>query len=112
MGAFIVDGTESPTVLKLNVPKTGGDGHVKSKEVVLADHIITSLTKRTGRFDSIGKLKAMLVSDEVTYTAANLPVALELLVDQKRLVWPEVETNRTARPGWLTAAASRSEEPE
>jgi hypothetical protein len=110
MGAFIVDDTTSPTALKLNIPKTSGDGQGKSKEVLLADHIVASLKKRTGCFDTLNKLKAMLAEDEVKYTAGHLPVALELLVDQERLEWPETSGTKP-RPGRLTEAATSSVAP-
>jgi hypothetical protein len=60
MGAFIVDDSpdQDSTILRLNAPKSDGDRQAKSKEAVLADRIVASLKKRTGRFDSIGKLKA------------------------------------------------------
>jgi hypothetical protein len=57
---------------------------------MLADHIVESLKKRTGRFDALNKLKAILAEDEVKYTAGHLPVALEILVGKEWLKWPEV----------------------
>ncbi len=102
MGAFIVDDSEpGPTEVRLNVPEAGGDGgRQKSKEAQLGDDIEESLRKRTGRFDSLNQLKAWLRVDEVKFTQADPPIALEMLVDEGRLVWPEVGRNKP-QPGWL-----------
>jgi hypothetical protein len=102
MGAFIVDDSQpvGPTIVRLNVPEASGEGQPKSKEATLADHIEECLRWRVGRFDSLNQLKAWLRVDEVKFTQADTPIALEMLVDQGRLVWQEVTGNK-ARPGWL-----------
>jgi hypothetical protein len=109
MGAFIVDDSQlvGPTIVRLNVPETAGEGQPKGKEAALADHIEESLQRRTGRFDSLNQLKAWLRVDEVKFTQADTPIALEMLVDQGRLVWPEVNGNK-ARPGWLADTDTQS----
>jgi hypothetical protein len=109
MGAFIVDDSQlvGPTIVRLNVPETAGEGQPKSKEAALADHIEESLQRRTGRFDSLNQLKAWLRVDEVKFTQADTPIALEMLVDQGRLVRPEVNGNK-ARPGWLADTDTQS----
>jgi hypothetical protein len=116
MGAFIVDDTQtdlelfngvpSQTLLRLNVPKEVGEGQPKTKPAVLADNIEQALQpnlekNRTGYFGSIAKLKAMLTDDGVQYSAGHLTEALELLVLQNRLAWPEVGGTTKPRPGWL-----------
>ena len=109
MGAFIVDDSQpvGPTIVRLNVPEASGEGQPKSKEATLADNIEECLQKRTGRFDSLNQLKAWLRVDEVKFTQADTPIALEMLVDQGRLVWPEVNGNK-ARPGWLADTDTQS----
>jgi hypothetical protein len=109
MGAFIVDDSQlaGPTIVRLNVPEAAGDGQPKSKEATLADHIEECLRQRTGRFDSLNQLKAWLRVDEVKFTQADTPIALEMLVDQGRLMWPEVTGNKP-RPGWLPDSNTQS----
>ena len=104
MGAFIVDDSQDgPTTVRLNVPDVGGEG--ESKQTLLADRIAACLEKRTGRFESLNNLKAMLHEDHEKFTATDVPVALEMLVNQERLVWPYATSNKP-RPGWLTQPAS------
>ena len=94
MGAFIVDdepkadNLAAKTEVRLNVPTKDGD-KPKSKESTLPGHVEAALEKRTGRFDSVNQLKGFLAADEIRYTATHLPVALEILVSQGRLLWPE-----------------------
>jgi hypothetical protein len=116
MGAFIVDdtlrglvGDQAVTEVRLNVPSPEG-ALPKSKESVLADHIVDALSKRTGRFESVNQLKGYLAEDGCKYTASHVPIALEILQSQGRLVWPEVANSRTARPGWIDPTCSDSEE--
>ena len=45
--------------------------------------------------------------DEVKFTQADPSIALEMLVDQGRLVWPEIGGNKS-RPGWLADSNTRS----
>ena len=66
----------------------------------MADHIKGALEKRTGRFESVRSLQAMLAEDSIKYTTSHLEVALELLVNQGQLKWPAVPKGNP-RPGWL-----------
>jgi hypothetical protein len=107
MGALVVDDSPeraaldnqaAPTEVRLNIPKADSEGHPQSREAVLADHIVETLQKRDGHsFGSVNKLKAMLAVDKVKYTAAHLPIALDILVDQGRLESPDGRV----RPGRL-----------
>jgi hypothetical protein len=45
--------------------------------------------------------------DEVKFTQADPSIALEMLVDQGRLVWPEVGGSKS-RPEWLADSNTRS----
>jgi hypothetical protein len=110
MGAFILDDTVigTPTEVRLNVPKKAGDGQAKGIEAVLADSIVKTLQGHNGGFESIAQLKAMLAEESTKYSATNLSIALELLVLQDRLVWPEVSPTNKPRPGWLTEPSRRS----
>jgi hypothetical protein len=38
-----------------------------------------------------------------------LPIALEMLVNRGRLVWPEVANSRSARPGWLAPDSAQGD---
>lgn len=60
-----------------------------------------------GQVRFANQLKAWLRVDEVKFTQADAPVALEMLLDQGRLVWPEVTGNK-ARPGWLADTDAQS----
>ena len=99
MGAFVVDDTSDLTVVRLTVPP-GAGGVPKSREAILAGHIGEALGKRTGRFESVRSLQAMLAEDVIKYTAGHLEVALEILVNREQLVWPTVPKGNS-RPGWL-----------
>jgi hypothetical protein len=108
MGAFVVDDTADLTVVRLNVPPRAGSGP-KTKEAILTDHIVEALRKRTGRFDSTNQLKGFLAADGYSYTASHVPVALEMLASQGRLIWPEVANSRSARPGWLASDSAEGD---
>jgi hypothetical protein len=41
------------------------------------------------------------------FTQADPPIALEILVDEGRLVWPEVGGNKPAPDGWPTQHSAR-----
>jgi len=105
MGAFIVDDSMPglPTEVRLNGPPAE-DSQPRSKEAILADHVVVSLTKRTGRFESVNQLKGYLAEDNFSYTASHLPIALEMLKSNGQLTWPEVANRRVKRPGWLARA--------
>jgi hypothetical protein len=106
MGAFIVDDRTLGglrTEVRLNVP-LAEESQRKSKESILADHIVEVLSKRTGRFESVNELKAFLAWDGHKFTAGHIPVALEMLRSSGRLVWPETANTRAKRPGWLAPA--------
>ena len=106
MGAFVVDDMTDSTITRLNVPPREGSGQPKSKETVLANHVVEALRKRTGRFESTNQLKGFLAEDGYKYTASHLPVALEMLASQDKLIWPEVANSRSARPGWLSPSST------
>jgi hypothetical protein len=99
MGTFIVDDTVSPPDVRLNIPPKPGLGP-PSKESILADHIKGALARRTGRFESVRNLQALLAEDAIKYTASHLEIALELLINQGHLKWPTVPKGKP-RPGWL-----------
>jgi len=107
MGAFIVDDTRinsNQTILRLNTPPSPTESRPAGKEATLANHIVEALRKRKGhRFESLNQLKGWLHADGVKFTYADAPVALEMLVDQERLVWPPALSNKS-RPGWLVEA--------
>jgi hypothetical protein len=112
MGAFIVDDSQliGPTVVRLNVPEGSGEGgQPKSKEAALAESIAECLGGQTGRFESVNNLEAMLHTDGVKFTASHVPIALEMLVIQGRLIWPEVARYQP-RPGRLTDNQSSGSE--
>jgi hypothetical protein len=109
MGAFIVDDTADLTVVRLNVPPRAGSTP-KSKEAILAGHVVETLSKRAGhRFESMNQLKGFLAEDGYKYTATHLPVALEMLASQGVLIWREVANSRSARPGWLSSDSAEGD---
>src|SRR5512133_1790572 len=112
MGAFIVDDSQQgPTEVRLNVPENPAGSQQKGKEATLADHIAQTLKKRTGRFDSQNSVSAMLHEDGVKFTKSDLPIALEMLVNQERLSWPAVAGNKPRPAGSQTTRQVVRNEP-
>jgi hypothetical protein len=108
MGALVVDDTVTPQEVRLNIPPAPGSAP-PSKESILAGHVKKALEKRTGRFESVRNLRAMLAEDSITYTTSHLEVALEILENQGWIEWPEVPKGNP-RPGWLVTDNEPPEE--
>lgn len=115
-GMFVVDSTEETpeggvvTRCRLTTPKpTEASGNPFEQ---MADQVAEYLAEHGGRFESVTTLTAAYRGNTGRKMDNNsLKAVLQLLVDQGRLTWPEVDSRGRSRPGWLTPDTEMTESP-
>jgi hypothetical protein len=106
-GMVVVDSTEEigeghyRTRVRLTTPKPAEAAG--NPYELMADQVHEYLSEHGGRFASVTALATQyrIISKSTKIDNNAFSAVLQLLVDQGRLVWPEVDGRGRPRPGWL-----------